>query len=220
MSQFQNFRAIAAPIEGVNVDTDQIIPARFLRFDRASGYGRFLFHDLRFETEGRERPDYILNREPFRAARILVADENFGCGSSREGAVYALSDYGIRVVIAPRFGDIFYNNCLRNGLLPALVSVADAAELRRTLHAASDPTLTVDLPSQAIGQGEARFAFSLDAFWRDCLLEGVDEIGLAIRQLPRIEAFERAHAGRAPWAVGSAANALDSGVPLGHRKST
>ena len=107
MSQFQNFRAIAAPIDGVNVDTDQIIPARFLKFDRASGYGKFLFHDLRFEMGGGERPEFILNREPFRAAGILVADENFGCGSSREGAVYALADFGIRVVVAPRFGDIF-----------------------------------------------------------------------------------------------------------------
>jgi 3-isopropylmalate dehydratase small subunit len=218
VSQFQNFRAIAAPIDGVNVDTDQIIPARFLKFDRASGYGRFLFHDLRFDAEGRERPDYILNRESFRAARILVADENFGCGSSREGAVYALSDYGIRVVIAPRFGDIFYNNCLRNGVLPALVSVADAADLRRILHVASDAMLAVDLPSQTIRHGETRrVGFDLDPFWRDCLLEGVDEIGLAIRQLPRIEAFERARIEQAPWTAGSAVNALDSAAPVGHR---
>jgi 3-isopropylmalate/(R)-2-methylmalate dehydratase small subunit len=219
VSQFQDFRAIAVPIDGVNVDTDQIIPARFLKFDRASGYGRFLFHDLRFETQGQERPGYILNREPFRAAQIVVADENFGCGSSREGAVYALRDYGIRVVIAPRFGDIFYNNCLRNGLLPALVTVADAAELRRALHATGDPALTVDLPSQTIRLGQAqRFAFSLDAFWRDCLLEDADEIGLALRQLPKIEAFERSYLERAPWAAGPAANPLDSGSPVGHRK--
>ena len=201
MSGFQDFRAIAAPIEGVNVDTDQIIPARFLKFDRSSGYGRFLFHDLRFESEGQERPDYILNREPFRAARILVADENFGCGSSREGAVYALTDYGIRAVIAPRFGDIFYNNCLRNGVLPALVSVEDAAALRKFLHGARDPTLAIDLPSQTISNAEgARCTFTLDAFWRDCLLRGVDEIGLAIEQMAQIETFERAYRERAPWA--------------------
>lgn len=218
MSHFQDFRAVAAPIEGVNVDTDQIIPARFLKFDRAAGYGRFLFHDLRFEMEGQERPDFILNREPFRATRMLVADENFGCGSSREGAVYALLDYGIRVVIAPRFGDIFYNNCLRNGVLPALVSVVDAAALRRTLHAASDPTLTVDLPSQTIRYGEGKpIAFSLDAFWRDCLLEGVDEIGLAMRQMPQIEAFERALAARTPWLADGPSNALDSDARVGHR---
>jgi len=218
VSHFQDFRAVAAPIEGVNVDTDQIIPARFLKFDRASGYGRFLFHDLRFVAEGQERPEFILNREPFRAARILVADENFGCGSSREGAVYALGDYGIRVVIAPRFGDIFYNNCLRNGVLPALVKSADAAALRRILHAASDPTLTVDLPSQTIRYGEGNpLVFSLDAFWRDCLLEGVDEIGLAMRQLPQIQAFERALAARMPWTADGPSNALDSGARVGHR---
>lgn len=218
MSHFRDFSAVAAPIEGVNVDTDQIIPARFLKFDRASGYGRFLFHDLRFEAEGRERPDFILNREPFRAARILVADENFGCGSSREGAVYALEGYGIRVVIAPRFGDIFYNNCLRNGVLPALVGVADAAALRRILHAASDPALTVDLQSQTIRYAEGQpIAFSLDAFWRDCLLEGVDEIGLALRQMPQIEAFERALAARTPWTAEGATNALDSDARVGHR---
>ena len=203
MSQFQEFTAIAAPIEGVNVDTDQIIPARFLKFDRASGYGRFLFHDLRFDGNEREQPDYILNRAPFRAARILVADENFGCGSSREGAVYALVDYGIRTVIAPRFGDIFYNNCLRNGVLPALVTAADAAALRKILQAADDPVLTVDLPSQTICYGDAPpVGFSLDSFWRACLLEGVDEIGLALRQMPQIQAFERAHAEQRPWLAG------------------
>lgn len=218
MSHFRDFSALAAPIEGVNVDTDQIIPARFLKFDRASGYGRFLFHDLRFEMQGQERPEFILNREPFRAARILVADENFGCGSSREGAVYALEDYGVRVVIAPRFGDIFYNNCLRNGVLPALVSVVDAAALRKILHAASDPTLTVDLPSQTIRYGEGNpVVFELDAFWRDCLLEGVDEIGLAMRQMPQIEAFERALVARTPWTAEGPSIALDSGARVGHR---
>jgi 3-isopropylmalate/(R)-2-methylmalate dehydratase small subunit len=216
VSHFRDFRAIAAPIEGVNVDTDQIIPARFLKFDRASGYGRFLFHDLRFEMEGRERPEFILNRDPFRAARILVADENFGCGSSREGAVYALGDYGIRVVIAPRFGDIFYNNCLRNGVLPALISVVDAAALRKILHAASDPSLTVDLPSQTIRYGDGEpIAFSLDAFWRDCLLEGVDEIGLALRQMPQIEAFEQALAARRPWTASACQRRLTGEPGLG-----
>lgn len=218
MSQFQDFSATAIPIEGVNVDTDQIIPARFLKFDRATGYGQYLFHDLRFDAQGREHPDYIFNREPFRAARILVADENFGCGSSREGAVYALSDYGIRVVIAPRFGDIFYNNCLRNGVLPAVVSASDAAALREILHVASDPTLTIDLPSQSIAHLDgARFGFSLGAFWRDCLLQGMDEIGLALQQLAQIEAFERSYFERAPWADLNATNALDTGAPVGHR---
>lgn len=200
MSGFDAYRGVAAPIEGPNVDTDQIVPARFLKFDRASGYGRFLFHDLRFDQQGQERTDYILNRQPFRAASILVGDENFGCGSSREGAVYALVDYGIRVVIAPRFGDIFYNNCLRNGVLPALVTSEDAAALRASLYGASEPRITVDLPSQTItGVDGAGVEFKLDSFWRDCLLKGVDETGLALQQLPKIEAFERDYFGRAPW---------------------
>lgn len=199
MEAFTRKTGIAVPLEGRNVDTDQIIPARFLKFDRADGYGRFLFHDLRFVESGQEHADFILNREPYRRASILVADENFGCGSSREGAVYALHDYGIRVVIAPRFGDIFYNNCLRNGLLPALVTDEDARALRAALAAAADPSLTVDLEAQRIVGVGIDVAFTVDPFWRECLLQGVDEIGLALRMLPQIEAFEREYRQQVPW---------------------
>jgi 3-isopropylmalate/(R)-2-methylmalate dehydratase small subunit len=199
MEAFTRKTGIAVPLEGRNVDTDQIIPARFLKFDRADGYGRFLFHDLRFAESGQEHADFILNREPYRRASILVADENFGCGSSREGAVYALHDYGIRVVIAPRFGDIFYNNCLRNGLLPALVTDEDARALRAALAAAADPSLTVDLEAQRIVGVGIDVAFTVDPFWRECLLQGVDEIGLALRMLPQIEAFEREYRQQVPW---------------------
>ena len=192
--------AIAVPIEGVNVDTDQIIPARFLKSDRASGYGGFLFHDLRFDDEGRERPEFVLNREPFRRARILVADENFGCGSSREGAVYALHDYGIRVVIAPRFGDIFYNNCLRNRLLPATVEAQTAAALRSLLCKSRDALLTLDLEGLLISHDSGLTApFTLDAFWRHCLMRGVDEIGLALEHAAEIKAFESERLQRHPW---------------------
>lgn len=200
MSAFKSIVAIAAPIDGLNIDTDQIIPARFLKYDRVSGYGKFLFHDQRFDEAGAERSEFVLNREPFRSARILVADENFGCGSSREGAVYALHDFGIRAVIAPSFGDIFYNNCLRNGLLPAKVSTSYAAELRRSLSRSSDPRVTVDLEKMQISDTAGHVVgFSLDEFWRECLLEGVDEIGLALQQVPRIEAFEREYFRSAPW---------------------
>lgn len=199
MEAFTCKTGIAAPIEGLNVDTDQIIPARFLKFDRAAGYGQFLFHDLRVDEQGAERGDFILNREPFRHASILVADENFGCGSSREGAVYALHDFGIGVVIAPRFGDIFYNNCLRNGLLPAIVSAADAEALRTRLATAADPRLTVDLEARRISGLGMEAAFALDEFWRECLLQGVDEIGLAIRMQSAIEAFERDYFRSTPW---------------------
>ena len=199
MEAFTRKTGVAAPIEGLNIDTDQIIPARFLKFDRASGYGQFLFHDQRFDAQGVEFGEFILNREPYRRASILVADENFGCGSSREGAVYALHDFGIRVVIAPRFGDIFYNNCLRNGLLPAIVSAADAQALRTQLAASAEPNLTVDLEAQRISGLGIEAPFALDEFWRECLLQGVDEIGLAIRMQPAIEAFERDYMQSAPW---------------------
>lgn len=199
MNAFTENMCVAVPIEGLNVDTDQIIPARFLKYDRAAGYGQFLFHDLRFDGLGHERSDFILNREPYRNASILVADENFGCGSSREGAVYALRDFGIRVVVAPRFGDIFYNNCLRNGVLPAIVSTKDASALRSALAASPDPRLAVDLKAGRITGMGIDAAFELDEFWRECLLEGVDEIGLALRMQPAIEAFEREHFRGAPW---------------------
>jgi 3-isopropylmalate/(R)-2-methylmalate dehydratase small subunit len=200
MSAFQAITAVAAPIEGLNVDTDQIIPSRFLKFERASGYGQFLFHDVRFDADDRELPEYVLNREPFRAAKILVADENFGCGSSREGAVYALHDFGIRVVIAPRFGDIFYSNSLRNGLVPAVVPAAFATELRRQLNLADDPTVTVDLSTMTVSFGTSlSSAFTLDPFSRDCLLEGVDEIGLALQQAEKVAAFERDYLRSRPW---------------------
>ncbi len=199
MEAFTRKTGVAAPIEGLNIDTDQIIPARFLKFDRASGYGQFLFHDQRFDAQGVEFGEFILNREPYRRASILVADENFGCGSSREGAVYALHDFGIRVVIAPRFGDIFYNNCLRNGLLPAIVSAADAQALRTQLAASAEPNLTVDLEAQRISGLGIEAPFALDEFWRECLLQGGDEIGLAIRMQPAIEAFERDYMQSAPW---------------------
>lgn len=200
MSAFRTITAVAAPIEGPSMDTDRIIPARFLKFDRESGYGRFLFHDLRFDAAGAEKPGFVLNREPFRCAQILVADENFGCGSSREGAVYALRDFGIRVVVAPSFGDIFCNNSLRNGLVPAVVPAPYAADLRRRIALSADPLLTVDLVTLTVQFGaDAAELFTLDAFSRDCLLQGVDEIGLALQQAAKIEAFESGYLRKMPW---------------------
>lgn len=200
MSAFTALTAVAAPIEGLNVDTDQIIPSRFLKFGRTPGYGKFLFHDVRFDASGNELPGFVLNREPFRQAKILVADENFGCGSSREGAVYALYDFGIRVVIAPRFGDIFYSNSLRNGLVPAVVPATFSAELRGQLTLSADPTVTVDLSTLTIRFGtRLSSSFTLDSFSRDCLLGGVDEIGLALQQAAKIEAFEREYLRSVPW---------------------
>lgn len=200
MTMLTRLTGVAAPIEGVNVDTDQIIPARFLKFDRDGGYGRFLFHDVRFDDQEQERPEFVLNMEPFRSARILVADENFGCGSSREGAVYALQDFGIRAVIAPRFGDIFYNNCLRNRLLPATVDAGITTVLRSLLRDSGDASLTVDLEAMHVSHALGLVApFTLDPFWRHCLMQGMDEIGLALQYTAQIEAFERERLQSYPW---------------------
>ncbi len=192
--------AVAAPIEGRNLDTDQIIPARFLKFDRSGGYGQFLFHDLRFTPDGVERLDFILNRPPFRGARILVADDNFGCGSSREGAVYALSDFGVRAVIAPSFGDIFYNNCLKNALVPVRLPENVVTRLRRDLMAEPGLEITVDLDNQSVTLPDgSRHDLEIDAFWRECIMKGLDEVALTLSYVPQIERFEEAYLKETPW---------------------
>jgi 3-isopropylmalate/(R)-2-methylmalate dehydratase small subunit len=180
--QFTRITAIAAPYEPVNVDTDQIIPARYLKVPRKDGYGSFLFHDLR------EDPGFILNRAPYDKARILVANENFGSGSSREGAAYAFFDAGYRAVIAPSFGDIFFNNCLKNGIVPARLPSEVCDSLRKTLVEKPGTEITVDLETQLV---DGKHAFVVDPFFREMLLKGLDEIGLTLSMLPEIEAFER-----------------------------
>jgi 3-isopropylmalate/(R)-2-methylmalate dehydratase small subunit len=184
-SKFTSITAIAAPYEPVNVDTDQIIPARYLKVPRKDGYGGFLFHDLR---EGNR--DFVLNRPPYDKARILVANENFGCGSSREGAAYAFFDAGFRAVIAPSFGDIFFNNCLKNGIVPARLPAEVCGSLRKELRETPGTEITVDLETQLV---ERKHAFVVDPFFREMLLKGVDEIGLTLSMLPQIEAFERTY---------------------------
>jgi 3-isopropylmalate/(R)-2-methylmalate dehydratase small subunit len=182
--KFIRLTAIAAPLDARNVDTDQIVPARFLKNPRGAGWGKFLFHDLR------EDPGFVLNRAPYDRARILVANDNFGCGSSREGAAYAFHDAGFRAIVAPSFGDIFFNNCLKNGIVPARLPAAACDELRRRLVEAPGTELAVDLEAQLV---DGRHAFAVDAFFREMLLNGVDEIGLTLSMLPEIEAFERAY---------------------------
>jgi 3-isopropylmalate/(R)-2-methylmalate dehydratase small subunit len=200
MQPFTRHCGIAAPLEGRNVDTDQIVPARFLKSDRSAGYGRFLFHDLRLDGDGAERPDFVLNKDPFRAATILVADENFGCGSSREGAVYALADGGIRAVIAPSFGDIFYNNCLKNGIVPVALEGEIVGALRARLAAEPGREICVDLDALSVGEpGGVVHPFAIDPFWRECLMKGVDEIELTLQYTDRIEAFETEYRREMPW---------------------
>jgi len=201
-AQFTSITAVAAPYEGVNVDTDQIIPARFLKTPRGPDYGRLLFHDRRFREDGTENPDFVLNRAPYRAARILVADANFGCGSSREAAAFAFCDQGFRSVIAPSFGDIFFNNCLQNGIVPVRLPEAICARLRRTLSERPGTELTVDLVALRVTEADGTaYAFAIGAFFRELLLKGTDEVGLTLSLTAEIETFERAYAVAAPWSV-------------------
>jgi 3-isopropylmalate/(R)-2-methylmalate dehydratase small subunit len=200
MEPFTTLTAVAAPLDMANVDTDRIIPARFLKQPRGPDYARFLFHDLRFDGEGREKPDFALNRPAWRDARIVVADANFGCGSSREGAVWALLAYGIRAVIAPSFGDIFFNNSLKNGRLPIVLPAAAAARLRRALAGSPGASLTIDLPAQTVAAPDgAAFRFDIDPFEKRCLVEGLDDLRLTLRHEGEIAAFERRREAEAAW---------------------
>ena len=199
MRAFTRHTGVAAPLDLPNVDTDRVIPARFLRKPQGSaGYDRYLFHDVRFTAEGAERPEFVLNQPPYRPATILVAADNFGCGSSREAAVWALMAYGIRCVIAPSLGDIFHQNCFKNGLLPMILPADLVADLRRQLHARPGATITADLEAQTVAAPDgATHRFDVDAFARRMLLTGQDEIALTLGYEAHIRTFEaRQHAER------------------------
>ena len=204
MDAFRSFTAVAAPYEPVNVDTDQILPARFLKMPRGGGrhYGGYLFHDLRIADDGSEIPDFVLNRPGFRDARILVGNSNFACGSSREGAAYAFLDAGFRSIVAPSFSDIFFNNCLKNGIVPVRLDDASCADLRAQLAARPGSTVTVDLEREVLRAPDGReHRFEIDGFFREMLLKGVDEVGLTLGLQDEIAAYERRHAAAAPWAT-------------------
>jgi 3-isopropylmalate/(R)-2-methylmalate dehydratase small subunit len=197
---FTRLTAVAAPLDLPDVDTDRIIPARFLRHRPGPGWERYLFHDERFAPDGSERPDFVLNRAPYRGARILVTAPNFGCGSSREAAVWALAAWGIRAVLGPSFGDIFFQNCAKNGLLAVVVPAEAAAGLRLQLHDRPGAEMTVDLEAQAfIEPGGTRREFAVDPFVRECLLTGQDEIALTLSHEAAIAAFEARHRREEPW---------------------
>ena len=201
MQAFTTLTAIAAPLPLVNIDTDKIIPARHLKTIKRSGLGVALFETLRFHDDGRERADFILNREPYRQAQILIAGENFGCGSSREHAPWALLDFGIRCVIAPSFADIFFNNCFKNGVLPLVLPQEQVDVLAREASQAQDPTFTVDLDKQEVRRptGNELFTFEVDAFRKHCLLHGLDDVGLTMQKGPKIDAFEAGQRAAQPW---------------------
>lgn len=200
MEPFETLTAVAVPLDQANINTDQIFPARMIKKPRAVGYAQFTFHDIRRDEAGNLRDDFPLNQERYRDARILVAGVNFGCGSSREGAVYTLQDAGFRVIVAPSFGDIFAANCLKNGLLTITLPEATVAALRDEIGTAEAPRLTVDLENERIVRpgGEA-LAFAPEPFQKHCLLNGLNEIDLSLEFAAEIDAFEAAHRARQPW---------------------
>src|SRR5215467_7740918 len=198
MQKFTTLTGVAAPLPMLNVDTDAIIPKQFLKTIKRSGLGEHLFHELRYDEEGREKPDFVLNKPAYRSAEILVAGDNFGCGSSREHAPWALLDFGIRCVISTSFADIFHNNCFQNGILPIKVSKEDLEKLLDDARRGANATLTVDLEKQEIrGPDGGLVRFDIDPFRRRCLLEGLDNIGLTLESETTIGAYEQqAHARR------------------------
>jgi 3-isopropylmalate/(R)-2-methylmalate dehydratase small subunit len=198
MDKFTRLTATACPLDFTNLNTDQLLPARYLKWARSAGLGKVLLQDLRFDSDGRERPDFPLNRPAWRGAKIIVGGRNFGCGSSREAAVYALYDYGIRCVIAPSYGDIFSGNAVQNGLLTAIVSDDEAAEIVAAL--VRTPELTVDLEQQTILCGSRAYTFSLDPVRRMRLLNGWDDIALTESFRNQISAFKTDDRTRRPWA--------------------
>ncbi|ANN79669.1 3-isopropylmalate dehydratase small subunit [Bordetella flabilis] len=194
MEAFQRLDAVALPVARANVDTDQIVPARYLQKPRTDDFGAYLFRDLRYAKDGTENADFILNQPPYRPARIVVAQRNFGCGSSREHAVWALYDYGVRAVIAPSFGDIFFSNALKNGLLPIVLPDAVVAGILQALQARPGARIVVDLAGQSVTAPDgATHGFEVDAFSKQCLLQGMDELDYTLTLTDRIAAFERQH---------------------------
>ena len=200
MEPFTRFTATAAPMDRDNIDTDQIIPARYLMMPRDERYQTYVFRDLRIDAEGNENPDFILNQPAFRESRIIVGKHNFGCGSSREGAIFTLVDAGFRSVIASSFGDIFYNNAFNNGLLPVVLPEETIATLRASLHETPGADITVDLEAQIVtGPDGQTHRFDIDAHRRHRLLNGLDAVGYTMQFEAEIIAFEESYAKSVSW---------------------
>jgi 3-isopropylmalate/(R)-2-methylmalate dehydratase small subunit len=201
MEKFTTLTGVAAPLPLRNVDTDMIIPKQFLKTILRTGLGKSLFFEMRYDQDGKEVSDFVLNQPAYRKAQILVSGENFGCGSSREHAPWALLDFGIRCVIAPDFADIFYNNCFQNGILPIKLPQADVDKLMDDASRGSNATVTIDLESQEIrGPDGGVIKFDIDPFRKHCLLNGLDNIGLTLEKQRAIEAFEEKAQTTRPWA--------------------
>ncbi|GGF79077.1 3-isopropylmalate dehydratase small subunit [Azorhizobium oxalatiphilum] len=200
MDKFTKLDGVAAPMKIVNIDTDMIIPKQYLKTIKRTGLGKGLFSDMRYNADGTDNPDFVLNQPAYKNAKILVAGDNFGCGSSREHAPWALLDFGIRCVISTSFADIFYNNCFKNGILPIVVSKDDLDKLFDDADRGANATLTIDLAAQEIhGPDGGTLKFEIDPFRKRCLLEGLDDIGLTLEKKADIGTYESAKQDSQPW---------------------
>ncbi|OUR76850.1 3-isopropylmalate dehydratase small subunit [Alphaproteobacteria bacterium 46_93_T64] len=200
MEKFTKLSGVAAPMPLVNIDTDMIIPKQYLKTIQRAGLGDKLFAEMRYNNDGSEREDFVLNQSAYRGAQILVAGDNFGCGSSREHAPWALADFGIRCVISTAFADIFYNNCFKNSILPIQVSAKDLEKLMDDASRGSNATLSIDLPAQEIkGPDGGTLSFELDPFRKHCLLNGLDDIGLTLEKTEKVDSFEALQKLSQPW---------------------
>ena len=200
MQKFDQLTGVAAPLPMMNVDTDMIIPKQFLKTIKRTGLGKNLFDEMRYTTDGKEIPDFVLNKPQYRKATILVAGPNFGCGSSREHAPWALLDFGIRCVIAPSFADIFYNNCFKNGILPIKLPQEDVDKLMDDANRGANAIISIDLEKQEIrGPDGGVIKFDIDPFRKHCLLNGLDDIGLTMVKKDKIDTFESKTQAERPW---------------------
>jgi 3-isopropylmalate/(R)-2-methylmalate dehydratase small subunit len=200
MDKFTKLTGIAAPMPMINIDTDMIIPKQFLKTIKRSGLGVNLFDEMRYDDDGNEIPDFVLNKPQYRDAEILIAGDNFGCGSSREHAPWAIRDFGIRCVIAPSFADIFYNNCFKNGILPIVLPQETVDLLMKDAEKGANARMDVDLEAQTITTSDGEvISFEVDAFKKHCLLEGLDDIGLTLEKAASVDAFEAKAGAERPW---------------------
>ena len=201
MDKFTKLRGVAAPLNMINIDTDKLIPKQFLKTIKRTGLGKHLFNEMRFNEDGSEKQDFVLNKSAYREASIIVAGDNFGCGSSREHAPWAIADFGIKCVVSTSFADIFYNNCFKNGILPVVLPQDQADILMKDAEKGANSIIEVDLENQTIASSDGEvFGFEVDPFKKHCLLNGLDDIGLTMEKEDQITAYESKAAQMFPWA--------------------
>lgn len=208
MDKFTELHAIAAPLPLINIDTDMIIPKGFLKTIKRTGLGKNLFDEMRYDENGNEIADFVLNKEPYRQAQIIIAGDNFGCGSSREHAPWALLDFGIRAVIAPSFADIFFNNCFKNGILPIVLPKETVESLMDQAERGDNARFSINLENQTITDADGNIiSFDVDTFRKTCLLEGLDDIGITLEKKETIDTFEKQQSQTLPWLYSNTAQA-------------